>query len=176
MGHKPQIPEKLSTEGKDFLGHCLESEPKRRWTASMLLDHPFVKVRDAIAVSLGCTSFHSQKASVVKLMSSCLLPLCPGVYRRRVKGPSAESFQVCKWKHYCTRYQQETRGKKERESLKAHGLKLRNTQQYHFRGQLDLWIVGGRGCCVCIRTDWGQMCWGGGGAAVHSVRLPLNLV
>ncbi|XP_077468878.1 mitogen-activated protein kinase kinase kinase 4 isoform X1 [Stigmatopora argus] len=44
MGHKPPIPEKLSTEGKDFLGHCLESEPKQRWTASMLLDHPFVKV------------------------------------------------------------------------------------------------------------------------------------
>uniref|UniRef100_A0AAQ6ILP8 Mitogen-activated protein kinase kinase kinase 4 n=1 Tax=Anabas testudineus TaxID=64144 RepID=A0AAQ6ILP8_ANATE len=44
MGHKPPIPEKLSTEGKDFLGHCLESEPKCRWTASTLLDHPFVKV------------------------------------------------------------------------------------------------------------------------------------
>ncbi|XP_055025496.2 mitogen-activated protein kinase kinase kinase 4 isoform X2 [Misgurnus anguillicaudatus] len=44
MGHKPPIPEKLSTEGKDFLAHCLESEPKRRWTASALLDHPFVKV------------------------------------------------------------------------------------------------------------------------------------
>uniref|UniRef100_A0A8C7MBK1 Mitogen-activated protein kinase kinase kinase 4 n=1 Tax=Oncorhynchus kisutch TaxID=8019 RepID=A0A8C7MBK1_ONCKI len=46
MGHKPPIPEKLSTEGKDFLGHCLESEPKQRWTASTLLDHPFVKVRN----------------------------------------------------------------------------------------------------------------------------------
>ncbi|XP_062865064.1 mitogen-activated protein kinase kinase kinase 4 isoform X2 [Trichomycterus rosablanca] len=44
MGHKPPIPEKLSTEGKDFLAHCLESEPKCRWTASALLDHPFVKV------------------------------------------------------------------------------------------------------------------------------------
>uniref|UniRef100_A0A8C1XJY2 Mitogen-activated protein kinase kinase kinase 4 n=1 Tax=Cyprinus carpio TaxID=7962 RepID=A0A8C1XJY2_CYPCA len=44
MGHKPPIPEKLSTEGKDFLDHCLESEPKQRWTASALLDHPFVKV------------------------------------------------------------------------------------------------------------------------------------
>ncbi|XP_051507381.1 mitogen-activated protein kinase kinase kinase 4-like isoform X2 [Myxocyprinus asiaticus] len=44
MGHKPPIPEKLSTEGKDFLTHCLENEPKRRWTASALLDHPFVKV------------------------------------------------------------------------------------------------------------------------------------
>ncbi|XP_060772482.1 mitogen-activated protein kinase kinase kinase 4 isoform X4 [Neoarius graeffei] len=44
MGHKPPIPEKLSTEGKDFLSHCLESEPKYRSTASVLLDHPFVKV------------------------------------------------------------------------------------------------------------------------------------
>ncbi|KAK2824175.1 hypothetical protein Q5P01_021350 [Channa striata] len=44
MGHKPPIPEKLSTEGKDFLCYCLENEPKCRWTASMLLDHPFVKV------------------------------------------------------------------------------------------------------------------------------------
>ncbi|XP_075780683.1 mitogen-activated protein kinase kinase kinase 4 isoform X4 [Pelodiscus sinensis] len=44
MGHKPPIPERVSPEGKDFLSHCLESEPKMRWTASQLLDHPFVKV------------------------------------------------------------------------------------------------------------------------------------
>lgn len=68
MGHKPQIPEKLSMEGKDFLAHCLESEPKRRWTASMLLDHPFVKVRDAFAVLFDCTSVNSQKPPILKLM------------------------------------------------------------------------------------------------------------
>nr|XP_060609666.1 mitogen-activated protein kinase kinase kinase 4 isoform X4 [Anolis sagrei ordinatus] len=44
MGHKPPIPERISPEGKDFLSHCLESDPKMRWTASQLLDHPFVKV------------------------------------------------------------------------------------------------------------------------------------
>ncbi|XP_065446451.1 mitogen-activated protein kinase kinase kinase 4 isoform X12 [Chrysemys picta bellii] len=44
MGHKPPIPERVSPEGKDFLSHCLESDPKMRWTASQLLDHPFVKV------------------------------------------------------------------------------------------------------------------------------------
>ncbi|XP_060061109.1 mitogen-activated protein kinase kinase kinase 4 isoform X1 [Erinaceus europaeus] len=44
MGHKPPIPERLSPEGKDFLSHCLESEPRARWTASQLLDHSFVKV------------------------------------------------------------------------------------------------------------------------------------
>ncbi|XP_029450009.1 mitogen-activated protein kinase kinase kinase 4 isoform X2 [Rhinatrema bivittatum] len=44
MGHKPPIPDRLSPEGKDFLCHCLESDPKMRWTASQLLDHSFVKV------------------------------------------------------------------------------------------------------------------------------------
>ncbi|XP_060097860.1 mitogen-activated protein kinase kinase kinase 4 isoform X1 [Heteronotia binoei] len=44
MGHKPPIPERISPEGKDFLSHCLESDPKMRWTASQLLDHSFVKV------------------------------------------------------------------------------------------------------------------------------------
>lgn len=44
MGHKPPIPERLSPEGKDFLCHCLESEPRMRWSASQLLDHSFVKV------------------------------------------------------------------------------------------------------------------------------------
>ncbi|XP_059842463.1 mitogen-activated protein kinase kinase kinase 4 isoform X1 [Hypanus sabinus] len=44
MGHKPPIPERLSPEGKHFLSYCLESDPKHRWTASQLLDHPFVKV------------------------------------------------------------------------------------------------------------------------------------
>ncbi|KAJ6664550.1 hypothetical protein lerEdw1_006123 [Lerista edwardsae] len=44
MGHKPPIPDRISPEGKDFLSHCLESDPKMRWTASQLLDHPFVKV------------------------------------------------------------------------------------------------------------------------------------
>ncbi|XP_063299410.1 mitogen-activated protein kinase kinase kinase 4 isoform X3 [Pelobates fuscus] len=44
MGHQPPIPDRISPEGKDFLSHCLESDPKKRWTASQLLDHPFVKV------------------------------------------------------------------------------------------------------------------------------------
>lgn len=38
----PEIPEKLSEEGKDFLGKCFLRDPTKRWTAEMLLDHPFV--------------------------------------------------------------------------------------------------------------------------------------
>lgn len=52
MGHKPPIPERLSPEGKDFLSHCLESDPKMRWTASQLLDHAFVKVWPVADIAL----------------------------------------------------------------------------------------------------------------------------
>ena len=44
MGGTPAIPDRLSKEGKDFLEHCLENDPKLRWTASQLQDHPFTKV------------------------------------------------------------------------------------------------------------------------------------
>ncbi|KAJ3677258.1 hypothetical protein LUZ60_002982 [Juncus effusus] len=38
----PVIPDWLSEEAKDFLKKCLKRDPKERWTAEMLLDHPFV--------------------------------------------------------------------------------------------------------------------------------------
>lgn len=38
----PQFPAQLSQEGVDFLIKCLERDPKRRWTAENLLNHPFV--------------------------------------------------------------------------------------------------------------------------------------
>ncbi|KAM7520466.1 hypothetical protein LguiB_019428 [Lonicera macranthoides] len=38
----PEIPGKLSEEGKDFLGKCFVKDPRKRWTAEMLLKHPFV--------------------------------------------------------------------------------------------------------------------------------------
>ncbi|KAJ6733128.1 CCR4-NOT TRANSCRIPTIONAL COMPLEX SUBUNIT CAF120-RELATED [Salix koriyanagi] len=38
----PVMPEELSPEGKDFLSKCLVKDPTQRWTAEMLLEHPFV--------------------------------------------------------------------------------------------------------------------------------------
>ncbi|KAJ1381239.1 Serine/threonine-protein kinase, active site [Sesbania bispinosa] len=38
----PLIPDELSKEGKDFLEKCLVKDPKKRWSAEMLLKHPFV--------------------------------------------------------------------------------------------------------------------------------------
>ncbi|KAL8199336.1 hypothetical protein R6Q57_012904 [Mikania cordata] len=38
----PTIPGKLSDAGKDFIGKCFLKDPRKRWTAEMLLRHPFV--------------------------------------------------------------------------------------------------------------------------------------
>ncbi|KAL1196523.1 Mitogen-activated protein kinase kinase kinase 20 [Cardamine amara subsp. amara] len=40
----PMIPEDLSEQGRDFLLKCFVKDPKKRWTAEMLLHHPFVAV------------------------------------------------------------------------------------------------------------------------------------
>jgi len=40
---KPEIPNHISPFAKHFLEKCLEIEPQKRWTAEMLLDHPFVR-------------------------------------------------------------------------------------------------------------------------------------
>ncbi|XP_058735623.1 mitogen-activated protein kinase kinase kinase 20-like [Vicia villosa] len=39
----PMIPEDLSKEGKDFVEKCLVKDPRKRWTAEMLLNHPFIE-------------------------------------------------------------------------------------------------------------------------------------
>ncbi|KAA0045777.1 hypothetical protein IC582_024934 [Cucumis melo] len=38
----PETPENLSAEGKDFIRRCFVKDPSKRWTAEMLLNHPFV--------------------------------------------------------------------------------------------------------------------------------------
>ncbi|KAK6116227.1 hypothetical protein DH2020_050023 [Rehmannia glutinosa] len=38
----PEIPGTLSDEGKDFLLKCFVKDPTKRWTAEMLLNHPFI--------------------------------------------------------------------------------------------------------------------------------------
>ncbi|XP_077977573.1 mitogen-activated protein kinase kinase kinase 4-like [Glandiceps talaboti] len=43
-GATPTIPESLSSEGIEFVNHCLQHDLTARWTASQLLDDPFLKV------------------------------------------------------------------------------------------------------------------------------------
>ncbi|KAJ8486453.1 hypothetical protein OPV22_018938 [Ensete ventricosum] len=44
----PEIPSVLSEEGKDFLARCFVKDPEERWTAEMLLQHPFVALNDEL--------------------------------------------------------------------------------------------------------------------------------
>ncbi|KAL7000074.1 hypothetical protein U1Q18_001224 [Sarracenia purpurea var. burkii] len=38
----PEFPDFLSDQARDFLGKCLRRNPKERWTAKQLLEHPFL--------------------------------------------------------------------------------------------------------------------------------------
>ncbi|KAL8131197.1 mitogen-activated protein kinase kinase kinase 18-like [Apium graveolens] len=42
-GELPNFPGFLSTKAKDFLSKCLQTDPKSRWTAKQLINHPFVQ-------------------------------------------------------------------------------------------------------------------------------------
>ncbi|CAA6664120.1 unnamed protein product [Spirodela intermedia] len=40
---RPEIPAELPEEGRDFVCRCFAREPRERWTAEMLLRHPFLQ-------------------------------------------------------------------------------------------------------------------------------------
>ncbi|MCE3216633.1 hypothetical protein HAX54_007264 [Datura stramonium] len=42
-GQTPEIPNFLSSQGRDFLSKCLRRDPKQRWSAKQLLNHPFLE-------------------------------------------------------------------------------------------------------------------------------------
>ena len=44
----PEIPERLSEQGKDFLWLCLQRDPRDRRPASELMSHPFIKNSPAV--------------------------------------------------------------------------------------------------------------------------------
>jgi serine/threonine protein kinase len=47
----PELPRRLSEQGKDFLGRCLALDAAERWTAEQLLEHEFVASAVAVASS-----------------------------------------------------------------------------------------------------------------------------
>ncbi|MBA0776159.1 hypothetical protein Gotri_011198 [Gossypium trilobum] len=47
----PRIPRELTGEGKYFMEKCFSRDPNKRWTAEMLLQHPFMASDDEIVPS-----------------------------------------------------------------------------------------------------------------------------
>lgn len=46
-GELPEFPNFLSAQAEDFLGKCLRRDPKERWTAKQLINHPFLNELDS---------------------------------------------------------------------------------------------------------------------------------
>ncbi|XWS70994.1 hypothetical protein CRYUN_Cryun03dG0098600 [Craigia yunnanensis] len=55
--YPPKIPETMSSTGKDFLMKCFQRDPSKRWTADMLLSHPFL-LRDCPSLPSPTKSLH----------------------------------------------------------------------------------------------------------------------
>jgi serine/threonine protein kinase len=47
----PAAPAWLSADARDFLSHCFERDPRRRWTSAQLLQHPFLTTRYVAAAA-----------------------------------------------------------------------------------------------------------------------------
>ncbi|PHU13525.1 hypothetical protein BC332_14730 [Capsicum chinense] len=82
----PEIPEELSEEGKDFLGKCFVKDPRKRWTAEMLLKHPFVADQDDTVTLNNVTC---------ECGTPTISPRCPFDFPDWISNDSAESSVTC---------------------------------------------------------------------------------
>ncbi|CAH8264489.1 unnamed protein product [Arabidopsis lyrata] len=63
-GETPELPCLLAEEAKDFLEKCLKREAKERWTATQLLNHPFLTTKSDIEPALVSGLVSSSPTSV----------------------------------------------------------------------------------------------------------------
>ncbi|XP_004511962.1 mitogen-activated protein kinase kinase kinase 5 isoform X2 [Cicer arietinum] len=66
MKDTPPIPETLSSEGKDFLRLCFKRNPAERPTASMLLEHRFLKNSQQSDLSSSCHLYNGITSMIAK--------------------------------------------------------------------------------------------------------------
>uniref|UniRef100_A0A1J3JQL7 Mitogen-activated protein kinase kinase kinase YODA n=1 Tax=Noccaea caerulescens TaxID=107243 RepID=A0A1J3JQL7_NOCCA len=86
----PGIPVELSEEGKDFVRKCFVKNPAERWTAQMLLDHPFLAVDDESSSSSGPLRCGDEDEASVSPRDPFDFP---GWHS--VQSPVDDSFTVC---------------------------------------------------------------------------------
>ncbi|XWS75614.1 hypothetical protein CRYUN_Cryun01aG0106200 [Craigia yunnanensis] len=73
--YPPKIPKTMSSTGKDFLMKCFERDPSKRWTADMLLTHPFL-LHDRPSLSFPTKSLHHAQVDSCLKLSSMLETMC----------------------------------------------------------------------------------------------------
>ncbi|GMI68076.1 mitogen-activated protein kinase kinase kinase 19 [Hibiscus trionum] len=90
----PGIPQDLSEEGKDFLEKCFVKDPKKRWTAEMLVDHPFM-AGDGEIVSLNRLEEEESTSPRCWFEEFSSSPRCPFEFPDWVSTQSTASSQSC---------------------------------------------------------------------------------
>ncbi|XP_004511921.1 mitogen-activated protein kinase kinase kinase 20-like [Cicer arietinum] len=73
----PLIPDELSDEGKDFLEKCFVKDPLKRWSAEMLLKHPFIFEDDETISSLETDVSNNERVLLEKELLDKSLSLSP---------------------------------------------------------------------------------------------------
>ncbi|XP_020591201.1 mitogen-activated protein kinase kinase kinase YODA-like [Phalaenopsis equestris] len=78
----PEIPQEMSEEGKDFLRCCFQKDPNKRWTAEMLLTHPFATTSssefESKAEAMSCSVLHPKpKSQFGYSLANSVIPLTP---------------------------------------------------------------------------------------------------
>ncbi|VVA90043.1 unnamed protein product [Arabis nemorensis] len=68
LGESPELPSSLTEQAKDFLGKCLRKEAKERWTATQLLNHPFLITKPNTEPELGTGLVTNSPTSVTDQM------------------------------------------------------------------------------------------------------------
>ncbi|GKD80203.1 mitogen-activated protein kinase kinase kinase 18-like protein [Tanacetum coccineum] len=53
-GHTPEIPSEISGLARDFISKCLIRDPRQRWTAKDLLNHPYIQQFDENSSTTTC--------------------------------------------------------------------------------------------------------------------------
>ncbi|CAK9870572.1 unnamed protein product [Sphagnum jensenii] len=66
----PPTPASLSPQAHDFLAHCFQREPCKRWTAAQLLQHPFLKAPPPPPSGLQSSNTHHQAPVLAAASSS----------------------------------------------------------------------------------------------------------
>ncbi|XP_030950116.1 mitogen-activated protein kinase kinase kinase 18-like [Quercus lobata] len=75
----PKIPETMSEHGKDFLGKCFVRDPRKRWTAEMLLNQPFVIETECLTstkIRLDCSFINFKGTVFLRNIASSSWILC----------------------------------------------------------------------------------------------------
>lgn len=100
----PAVPSSLSDEAHDFLSHCFQRDPRRRWTSAQLLDHPFLTTRAPVALKtpaspVSVMEFPSDSSDGMSASFENSVPTlaAPSLFKRGLVSKAPVQVEVENW-------------------------------------------------------------------------------